>query len=146
MDERVDRDLDALHGGGVGGDAQLTGRRGDLPSQLEVALAQPEEVVVRGRGQPHRLGSQVDVEVMVRAIGEPADGVHQCNACRERLGAKVRVRDVRQHPPVLDAVGVVELLGRDRLGHVFSVTLGIRQILSEARDRTSIWGSRREPG
>ena len=122
MNERVDRDLDALYGGRVGEDAQLAGHGRDLPGQLDVALAQPEEVVGCGRGQSHghAIGPKVDIGVVVRGVGEPADRVHQCDAGRERPGAKMRLRDVRHDPPVLDAARIVELLRRDRPGHAIT--------------------------
>jgi hypothetical protein len=61
-DQRVDRDLDGLEHGRVGGEAQLAGHRRDPPGQLEVAPAQAV-VVVGDRDQPHGHARMPDVEV-----------------------------------------------------------------------------------
>jgi hypothetical protein len=56
---------------------------------------------------------KVDVGVMVRGVGQPADRVHQRDARRERPRTKVRARVVPHNPPV----GLVEPPRCDRLAH-----------------------------
>ena len=67
------------------------------------------------RSQPHRhaVRPEVDVGVMVRGVGQPADRVHQRDARREGPGAEVRARVVPHDPPV----GLVEPLRCDRFAH-----------------------------
>ena len=127
-DQRVDRDLDGLELGRVGGEAQLTGHRRELPGHLEVAAAQA--VVVGDRDQPHGHAPvpQVDVGVVVLEAGQLIDRVHQPGAGRERPGAEVRARSFAQHPPVLDALGLVELPRRDPLGHARHGDAGTRMV------------------
>src|SRR5437899_11751114 len=46
-----------------------------------------------------------------------ADRLHEPGGCREGPGSEVRVRAVAQHAPVLDALGLTELLRTDSVGH-----------------------------
>src|SRR6266508_2124128 len=121
--ECIDCYKDRLHDGWVGEDAQLARFRRDLPSQLEVALAQPV-VVGRDRDQPHDhvIVTQVDVRVVVIEAGHLADCVHEPGAGCERPGAEVRARSFAHHTPVLDAVGLVEPPGCHPFGHALTVT------------------------
>jgi len=48
----------------------------DLSGQLDVAVAQPADAV-RPQTHSHALVPQVDIGVMIRDVGQPADRVHQ---------------------------------------------------------------------
>ncbi|MDP9265376.1 MAG: hypothetical protein M3O91_04550 [Chloroflexota bacterium] len=54
---------------------------------------------------------------MVVDARQLADRLHEPGACRERPGLEVRGRTVAEHAPILDALGLVELLRADLVGH-----------------------------
>src|SRR2546426_171785 len=49
--------------------------------------------------------------------GQRADRLRGGGACREGPGSKVRVRAVADYAPILDALGLAELLRADLVGH-----------------------------
>jgi hypothetical protein len=102
-DQRVDRDLDGLEHGRVGGEAQLAGHRRDPPGQLEVAPAQAV-VVVGDRDQPHGHARMPDVEVGMVGVEavQLSDRLREPGPGRERPGAEVGACALAQHPPVVD--------------------------------------------
>ena len=81
-------------------------RLGDPAGELDIPLAQPEEVLVRVGRQPngHAFEPEVDLGVVVRRLSGLGDRVDQLHAPAEGSRAEVRVRDVGDHSPVLDAL------------------------------------------
>lgn len=69
-DEGVDGDLHRLHSRGISRYAQVTRRRGDLPGQFDVTIAQAADVM-RCQAHGHARVPQVDVGVMVTASASP---------------------------------------------------------------------------
>ena len=122
---RAGNDEHALDRGRVGGQALVTGNRGDLPRQLQVAPAHPV-VLVRRREQSHghAVGPQVDVRRVVLDAGQLADRLHERRARRKRPRAEERARAVAHDAPVRGVVGCVEVPGRDRFAHDFSCVAG----------------------
>jgi hypothetical protein len=115
-DEGVDGDLHRLNGRWICRYAQATRRRGDLPGQLDVMLAQPADVV-RRQAHGHARVPQVDIGVMVGRVGQPADRADKRDAGRERPGPEAGAGPGEDHPPVLDPGRRVELSCRDPLSH-----------------------------
>jgi hypothetical protein len=117
---RVDRELDELHRGRVGGHRQLARRGRDPLGELQVAPAQAADVVTdqadRDAGVP-----QVEVRVVVGLLGHLPDRVDEGQALRERSGVEVCERPGEQHPPILDARRLVELTRRDPVGHALNI-------------------------
>jgi NADPH:quinone reductase len=76
----------------VGGHAEVACRGRNLPGKLDVARAQPADVV---RHQPHddTRVPQVNVGMVIGGVGEAADRVDQRDPGPERSGAEVRARD-----------------------------------------------------
>jgi len=92
----------------------------DLPGELDVALAQPVDVV-RNQAYGHARVPQVDIGVMVRGVGQPADRVKQRDARRERPGTKggrTLLRSTRQS----ETPTASWKLRRDLVGHSNTVT------------------------
>src|SRR5207244_8790251 len=96
----------------------------DLPSQLEVALAEPIVVGCDG-DQPHDhpVVPHVNVRVVVIEIRQLADGVYEAYAGRERPGSEVRARSFPHHAPILDALGLAELPHGDLVAHGLPFTV-----------------------
>ena len=76
----------------VGDHAEVARRGRNLPGKLDVARAQPADVV---RRQPHddTRVPQVNVGMVIGGVGEVADRVDQHDPGPERPGAEVRARD-----------------------------------------------------
>ena len=87
---------------------------------LEGALSFDPAVVVvgvRDQAHGHTVVSQVNVGLVVLNARQLADRVHEPCACRERSHPEVRARAVADDPPIFDALGLVELLRTDPVGH-----------------------------
>ena len=67
-DQRVDRQVDLLDRGRVGGYAQFPRRRGDLTGQFDLALTHAAEGV-QPQANGHALGPQIDIRGVVRGAG-----------------------------------------------------------------------------
>ena len=76
----------------VGGHAQVAGGGRDLPGKLDVARAEPADVV---RRQPHddTRVPQVNIGMVIGGVGQHADRVDQRDPRPERPGPEVRARD-----------------------------------------------------
>jgi hypothetical protein len=133
--ERVDRDLNVLHRGRVGGYLQQVAcRRRDPPRQVNVALGEAPNISGQ---QPHghTLRTQVDIGMVIRGDGHFADRFHQGSAETERAGPEVgaRISAAPQHPPVLDAGVLIKLCRTRALGHALAPA---RSLLVMPRRRT----------
>ena len=98
----------------VGLEAEIASRPGDAAGEFDVAGAQVAHAA--GHQLDHDpLAAQVDVGVVARRRDELGDRRDESRALRVRRRAEERMRTPEQDPPVVDALGVVELLRRDRL-------------------------------
>jgi NADPH2:quinone reductase len=100
----------------VRGDAEVAGRGRDLPGKLDVARAQPADVVRHQSDDDARV-PQVNVGMVIGRVGQLADRVDQPDPGPERPGREVSAGDAGRNPPVADAVGFEELLGTDQFSH-----------------------------
>ena len=115
-DRGARNDQQGLDRGRVGGHALLARHGGDLPGQLDVTLAHPVVVVGdRDEAHGHACGSDVDVGRVASVIGRLGDRPYELGTRRERFGAEERTGTLGKYPPVLDALGLVEVARRDRL-------------------------------
>ena len=89
---------------------RVAGDGRQLLRQLQVEVAHPGDL---GGEQPHgdRPHLQVDVRVVAQGISQPGDLVDQLDALGERPGAEAGARAYPHLPPVLHAVGLLELPG-----------------------------------
>src|SRR5262249_62352606 len=71
------------------------------------------------RHQAHgrAVAAHAHVVFLVIDARQCADRLHETAACRERPGPEVRARTVAEHAPILDALGLMELLRADPVGH-----------------------------
>src|SRR3984957_14993101 len=113
---RVDRDLHRLHGARVRGHAEVAGRGRDLPGKLDVARAQPADLV-RHKAHADSRVPQINVGMMISRVGQVADGVDQRDPAPERAGLEVRAGAAEHDSPVINTASLVELSWTDPFGH-----------------------------
>src|SRR5262245_27683799 len=121
--ERIDCDLHVLDGGGVGRHAKQTRGRRDLPSYLDVVVAQPSWLVSE-EPDSYALSSHVNVDMVVSRSRKFTNCLNQRGAGAERSGLKIRARHAAtpQSAPVLHACRLVELLARNLISHAPDVS------------------------
>ena len=116
---RARDDKEALDLGRVRGESQLSGGRGDLAGKLDVGLAHSGVVLSdREHAHGHAVVPQVNFGLQLVDAGQSADRLHEPSTSREGPGLEVRIRAVAEDAPVLDALGLAELLWGDVVGHM----------------------------
>src|SRR6266850_2478202 len=115
-------DEQALDHRWVGSEAQLSGGSRDPAGQHQIALAHPAVVVGEGdQAHGHALMPHVDVGLVVVDARQLADRLYEPGALGERTGPEERVRAIADDAPILDALGLTELLRADVVGHESSL-------------------------
>ena len=114
---RARDDRQAPDRGGVGDDAQAPRDGGDLPGDLDVAVAHATRRSL-GRDEPddHRGRPHVDGWWVVVDAGQLADRLHEPGARGERSRAEMGIRTLAQDSPVFDALGLLELARAEYFG------------------------------
>ena len=98
------------------------GDPGNLPGKLDVPLGHPH-VVVGGRDQAHghAVVAQIDIGLVVVEAGQLGNRLDEPSACREGVRGEIGMRPVAEHTPILGALGVMELLYANWVGHAVNL-------------------------